>query len=177
MIRLLPVDPSLHRPLMAGWLRRDHVSRWWGDPARRLEQFDATPPSDHRLIASDGEPVGYVRWERIDPAALTEVGLTGIPAGAIDMDIFIGDPAMCGQGVGPAALRLVFHHLDESTDAPMIGLCTSVRNFRAHTAFENSGCERIAQFADSEFGPCYVYARQRSARSRTDDLAGGDAAP
>lgn len=144
--------------LLARWLQEEHVSRWWGEPAKRLEQFDETPEENHRLIMEYDVPVGYVRWEKVDAEALAAVGLAFIPPDAVDMDLFIADPAKSGRGIGPEALRLVFEHLNRETDASLVGLCTSVRNIRAHKAFEIAGCTRLTQFDDPTYGSCYVYA-------------------
>ncbi len=159
MITLIPVDPAVHGARIARWLRSAHVTRWWGDPVGRLDQFEASGPGDHAIIARDGTPIGYVRWETVDPEALAAVGLDGIPAKSIDIDIFIGEPAEAGRGAGPQALDLLFKHLRETTDAPLAGLCTSVDNHRAHAAFLKAGCERLTQFDDPAFGPCYVFVR------------------
>jgi len=160
MVHLSPVNPVQHRRRIADWLRSEHVARWWGNPDQRLAQFDATPAGENAMIVQDDLPVGYVRWETIDTAALAEAGLVDIPAGSIDIDIFIGDPNQAGRGAGSAALALLFEHLERTTEAPLVGLCTSVKNHVAHRAFEKSGCSRIARFDDDVFGPCWVYGRR-----------------
>ncbi|WP_419909970.1 GNAT family N-acetyltransferase [Hoeflea sp.] len=158
MITLLPVEAS-HRETIAGWLRSDRVSTWWGEPAGRLEQLDETSPDNHALIARDGKAIGYVRWEIVDPEALASVGLDVIPPRSIDIDIFIGVTDEAGRGAGPAALELLFDRLSETTDAPLAGLCTSVKNLRAHSAFRKAGCEHLTDFDAPVFGPCHVFVR------------------
>ena len=44
-------------------------------------------------------PIGYMRWQTADVAALEEIGLSGIPQGAVDMDILIGEPNLIGRGI------------------------------------------------------------------------------
>lgn len=169
MIHLIPVTRNRHRSLFARWVASDRVARWWGDPTFRLDQFDATPGQTHAIIAQDSVPVGYLRWEVADPAALAAIGLLGIPEGSVDMDILIGEPERAGRGAGPAALEVVFDHLRSNTTVPLVGLCTSVSNTIAHRAFEKVGCTRFARFDDDTFGPCWVYARyldeERGSRS------------
>lgn len=172
MIQLQPVDSARHRSLIARWLTSDHVARWWGKPSVRLAQFDATPNANHMIINRDAQPIGYIRWETVDLDALASIGLTGIPEGAIDMDIFIGDPVNAGRGAGPAALQLVFDHLFEATDTPLIGLCTSVENTIAHSAFGKAGCARIAHFSSDTFGPCWVYACQSHRNGERAEIVG-----
>lgn len=158
MITLLPVRPA-HRETIADWLHSDHVSKWWGDPVERLKQFDDTGPDNHALIARHDQPIGYVCWEMVDPEALAAVGLDAIPPRSIDIDIFIGSSDETNRGAGPAALERLFARLAETTDAPLAGLCTSVKNVRAHRAFRRAGCERLTDFDDPLYGPCHVFVR------------------
>lgn len=159
MIHLIPVSRTPHRSLFGRWVASDRIARWWGDPTVRLDQFDATPHENHAIIARDGVPVGYLRWEVADPGALAAIGLHGIPEGSVDMDILIGEPEHADRGAGPTALELAFDDLRRRTTVPLVGLCTSVDNTIAHRAFEKAGCARFARFEDDAFGPCWVYAR------------------
>lgn len=154
------VTPTMaHRRQVADWLNSAHVARWWGDPAAGLAQFDATPPQNHALIAQDAVPIGYIRWQTVEQEALAAVGLTGIPAGSIDIDIFIGALEETGRGAGPRALTLLFDRLRATTEAPLAGLCSSIHNERAHAAFIKAGCTRLTAFDDPDFGPCLVFAK------------------
>lgn len=160
MISLLASDAAEHRARIGDWLKLPHVSRWWGDASECLAKFDATPSYQHAIIARDGIPIGYVRWETVSREALDAVGLTGIPDGSIDIDIFIGPPEETGRGVGPRALDLIFDRLRATTDAPLAGLCSSIDNHHAHAAFLKAGCTRLTDFDDPDFGPCIVFARR-----------------
>ena len=159
-IELLPIDPARDRNRIAEWLAAPFVSRWWGDPAARLKQFDATPAENHALIARGGVPIGYLRWETVSLEELAAVGLSDIPENAADVDIFIGSSGEAGRGAGPHALQLLFDRLRATTRAPMAGLCTSVDNHHAQAAFAKAGCTRLTQYDDPDYGPCFVFARQ-----------------
>ena len=159
MIDLIEIDRDRDRPLIDGWLKRRHVSKWWGDPARGLEHFETAPADRQAIIARDGSPIGYIRWEPVDMDALRAAGLEGIPEGSVDIDIFIGEEDALAKGAGPAALELLASRLRKTTDAPLLGLCTSVENNRAHVAFEKAGFARMTGFDDPEYGPCYLFTR------------------
>ena len=159
MITLVPASRRKDRETVAAWLASPHVTRWWGEADGRLLQFDETPDDNHALIMQDGSPVGYVRWQMVDTEALQAVGLDGIPARSIDVDLFIGEPDMTGQGIGPQAVRLLLDHLRDTTDAPLVGFCTSIDNNPAHGAFRKAGCELMTTFDDPTYGPCHVFVR------------------
>ena len=51
------------------------------------------------MIATDGTPFHTLR--RVSRETLNAVGLADIPEGSIDIDLFLGEPAWVGKGVGP----------------------------------------------------------------------------
>ena len=156
-VRLEAFDAVRHEPLLATWLRRPHVSRWWGDPETVLRDVRNRPEQGgHALIVADGSPVGYLRWQRASRADLDEAGLTEIPDGAVDIDILIGEPAQVGRGIGPAALRLLLGRLAAEADVPLAGMVTSVENHAAIRAYEKAGFHRLRQFDDPAYGRCWV---------------------
>ena len=159
LVRLDRVNRQSHRIRIKSWLETDQVSRWWGDAETNLHKFDETPADKHAMIVNNDQPVGYIRWEIVDTAALLTVGLDAIPARSIDVDLFIGDPDMTGQGIGPKAVRLLVDHLRDTTDAPLVGFCTSVDNAPAQSSFRKAGCTLMTTFDDPTFGPCQVYVR------------------
>lgn len=159
MLELIDIDAIKDRGLMADWLQRQHVVRWWGCPEARLQQFDGTPDDNHAFIARSGDPIGYLRWQAVDLSDLEAVGLSGIPEGSIDIDMFLGNPGDLSQSYGPMALELLVERLNQSTQAPLVGLCTSITNSRAIRAFEKAGFTKQCQFDDPTFGPCFVMTR------------------
>ncbi len=152
-----------HLARVADWLGRGHVRRWWGDPATRLAELREGGDHEQALIAVDDEPVGYLRWQRVDLADLAALGLTGIPEHAVDIDIFIGERDWLGRGVGPRALTLLLERL-AARGAPLAGLCTSVDNAVAIRAFEKAGFTRLCRYQDPEFGPCWVLSAELTKR-------------
>ena len=160
MVTLDPVSLHDHLDLITNWLRAPHVARWWGDPDDARRQVLATPPDKHAIIAVDGDPVGYVRWAEVERAVLDGIGLTEVPDGSIDIDIFLGEPKGMGRGIGPRALRILVERLQNTTAAPFAGLCSSVDNHRAHAAFQKCGFTREAYFVDPKLGPMDVFVRR-----------------
>jgi RimJ/RimL family protein N-acetyltransferase len=152
-VELLPFDPSSDAELLAAWLRKPHISRWWGGPESQLAAVLERPVGgDDALIAFDGAPVGYVRWQLTPRSELEEADIVEVPDGAIDIDIAIGDEAFVGRGIGPAALTQAVAKILETSRPPMIIMGTAIANVSALRAFAKAGFRPMRQFEDPEYG-------------------------
>jgi hypothetical protein len=83
-VTLEPVSWDAHGSLLATWLGRPHVSRWWIETDRWLDRTRETPACNHAVIAVSGSPVGYIRWQTADREVLDELGLSAQPHPAGD---------------------------------------------------------------------------------------------
>jgi len=144
-----------HQNLLTNWLNSEDVKRWWLDPAARLEEVRATPDTDHAMIMIGEVPVGYIRWELPDHETLASVGLQDVPKGAMDIDLFIGESQWRGKGLATIVLDILIDRLLRQTQAPAVGLCTSVNNQSAIRAFEKAGFEKFVRFEAPTFGPMW----------------------
>lgn len=166
-VELLAFDPSSDAELLAGWLRKPHISRWWGDPEAQLVAVLERPVGgDDALIAFDGTPVGYVRWQLVPRSELEAAGIVEVPDGTIDIDIAIGEEAFVGCGIGPAALRQAVARILETYRPPMIIMGTAINNGSALRAFAKADFRPMRQFEDSEYGRFWLLRH-------TDDSTGG----
>jgi aminoglycoside 6'-N-acetyltransferase len=156
-VDLLRFDEATHLPLLEAWLRRPHVARWFGAPESHLDFARQLPPGGgHALISSASAPIGYIRWQAVTREALDAVGLPEIPAGAVDIDLFIGEPAHMGRGIGRRALELFLARLRADPAVPLAGLTTSIKNTPALRAFERAGFRRVRQYAPPGYGVCWL---------------------
>jgi aminoglycoside 6'-N-acetyltransferase len=161
-VSLTPFDVMTDLPLLAGWLREPHVAPWWPEPEAQLEEARHRPPgSGHVLIAVDGEPVGYMRWQRSDVSVLSSLGLTDIPDGAVDMDVLIGDPSRTLRGLGRRAVRLLRERLLADPSIPLVGMVTAVDNQIAIRSFRAAGFEPHQEYDDPRYGRCLVMLTRR----------------
>jgi len=148
---------SQHLDLLAVWLARSHVARWFGDARAHLEWARNPPPGGaHALIAVDALPVGYIRWQRVSRETLDSVGLFEIPENSIDADLLIGERAWIGKGVGPRALSRLLASIRAAAAVPLVGVSTSIDNASARRAFEKAGFRLVRQYTPPSFGACWL---------------------
>lgn len=134
-------------PLLAGWLEQDHVRAWWGDPDEELALIKGSVEGEDDtqawLALIDDKPVGYIQsWRPSDyarPEWLEEAPwLADVPPDTLGIDIFIGDSAQTGQGLGPAIIRSFAGTLF-AEGAPRLIIDPDPANRRAVRAYEKAG--------------------------------------
>ena len=155
-VRLVTATTDEHEKLFEAWRRRPHVVEWWGAPEEQTVSFEPPPGGGRAVIVAEAEPIGFIRWQPVDREDLEEVGLSEIPDRSIDIDLFIGENDRLGKGVGSAALRALYDRLSRETDAPLAGVCTSIKNAAAIRAFEKAGFRKLRQYDDPCYGRCWV---------------------
>jgi len=156
--------------LLAGWLARPHVMRWWRESAdiAAVEAaygplIDGTDPGEAFLALQDGQPVGYLQryrlddnpeWQRAIFLALGDAGETGDGGetgetgetgviNAVGIDYLIGDETLTGHGLGPT---MISHFVDHSwrryPDIAAIAVGVQQGNRASWRALERAGFVR-----------------------------------
>jgi RimJ/RimL family protein N-acetyltransferase len=126
------------------------VRRWWADPPRDTYPDDELDKYRARISGADdtteiffirqrGRPIGFIQCYRIDDHDEYGTALA-LDVSAAGIDLFIGEPALIGRGLGPALIRaflrdVVFTRYD--VDECVIG--PSVKNTSAIRAYEKAG--------------------------------------
>jgi len=155
-VELITYCPESDSGLVASWLRQPHVSRWWGDPEKAALELSSPPVGGgEALIAADGVPVGYVRWQTPSRSELDTAGLFHVPDDVVESDVAIGNPDSLGQGIGPRVLTMLRDRLVEGGAVTII-LATSVDNARTTRAYEKAGFTRRRQFVDTDGGDYWL---------------------
>lgn len=166
------------------WLNTPHVYEWWGrhvcpgalggtgENAATEAQVEAKYGPDlghggptHRfIIEHEAAPIGLIPWYHLsDFAAYTHAIGEASPAGAVGIDLLIGEPGALGRGLGTSAIdqfvtSIVFSH--DGVDRVIVGpASTNVRSIRA---FEKAGFRpvRVVTLAD-EPRPEAIMIRKR----------------
>ena len=147
-VHLATFDPSRHLSILARWLSRPHVARWWGDPYQALATLKRQTSATKALIEIDSRPVGFICWQTPTQDELSAAGLSDLPADLVDIDVLIGEPDVLGQGVGPTALWQLLAKL-RVEGIHLVGLAAAVANARALRAYEKAGFQPFRDFNEA----------------------------
>lgn len=134
--------------MLARWLHRPHVARWWGDPEQALAAARQHPLATEAVIEVDARPVGYLCWQRPPREELATAGLSDLPDDLVDVDILIGETDALGQGVGPEALSQLMAKL-RADGVQVVGLAAATANLRALRAYDKAGFRLFRDFHES----------------------------
>ena len=169
----MPPTPSLTlRPatpddlaLLRHWDEQPHVVA--SDPnddwAWEVE-LHRSPEWREQLVAeADGRPVGFVQL--IDPAREDSHYWGDVPGGLRALDIWIGDAADLGHGLGTAIMRLALARCFAPPDVTHVLVDPLASNARAHRFYERLGFRFVERrrFGDDD---CLVYRLSREVDER-----------
>jgi RimJ/RimL family protein N-acetyltransferase len=171
-------------PLVHEWHQRPHVVRWWTvrktfeeTESHYLPTIEGTDPTQHYLALLDGEPLGMIQTYLVtdypDFAALIEEG-----EGTAGLDLFIGNEAQTGKGLGTEMIR---RFVEEIVFArPETTACVAdpdVKNRASMRAFEKAGFRAVREFVDPEDGQVHALVRRERSRCGSPAAASGRRAP
>jgi len=154
-------------PLVHEWHQRPHVLRWWTmhktfeeTESHYLPAIEGTDPTQHYVALLDGEPLGMIQTYLVsdypDYAALIEEG-----EGTAGLDLFIGDEAQTGSGLGT---EMIARFLDEIVFARSeTTACTAdpdVRNTASLRAFEKAGFRAVRELVDPQDNELHTLVRR-----------------
>lgn len=158
-VTLAAFDPATHLAMVNRWLPKPHVFRWWRELSLEEKHLDFTPAGGHAIIMQGEIPAGYLRWDILieRDRALAGLGADDLPV--MDIDIFIGEEAFLGRGIGPRALDILCANLARKHPGVQPGLCTSQSNHQAIGAFGKAGFREWRMFEDPAHGSCILMTR------------------
>lgn len=114
---------------MASCLARPHVARWFAPAHVWLEDIRGNLSAGSReyfRIDLDGQPFGFVQRYPLDPAG--DHRLACLPSGGLGLDMFIGDEARTGLGLGRRFLLAFCQRTFAETGASCIIVDPDPRN-------------------------------------------------
>lgn len=151
--RRLTVDDF---PMLARWLARDQVARWWNHdfsaeavardfgPAARGEE-----PSEDFVALLGTTPIGLMKRYRYDDYPEYRVELApyvDVPPDAVSIDYLIGEGDHAGKGLGSRMIKaMVDRTWVDHPRAPAIIVPVAAGNVASWRALEKAGLTRIAE--------------------------------
>ena len=154
MICWRPVETT-DFPLLATWLARPHVQRWWNhDTSPDAVERDFGPaargeePSEDLLALLDDRPFGLVQRCRLAdyPDYLRELrAVVDVPDTAMTLDYLIGEPKDTGRSLGTRMLASIVQHTwRDHPDVSAIVVPVVCGNHASWRALEKAGATRVA---------------------------------
>ncbi|HSW03661.1 GNAT family N-acetyltransferase [Aquabacterium sp.] len=143
-------------PLLAAWLARPHVARWWNhEHTPEALEHDFGPSIDGADLAeifiadAHGRPFGLVqRYTFADnPGYIDELApLLAVPGAALSMDYFVGEPAALRRGLGTAMLQAALRSTwRDHASAPAVIVPVGAANTASWRLLERVGFHRVAE--------------------------------
>ncbi len=177
-IALRPLERS-DLPLLALWLGRPHVERWWREPADPATveanygpMADGADPTEGFIVMREGQPVGFMQRYLLDDnpewQRAVAVGLGPVTAAA-GIDYLIGVEDATGRGLGPQMIAaLVADCWTTYPDVRTVVVDVLQENRASWRALEHAGFHRtwegrLESDHPSDDGPCYLYVMHRPA--------------
>lgn len=108
-----------------------------GDWQFEAEIARASPFMEHLIAELDGRAIGYVQV--CDPAREESHYWGDVPAGLRALDVFIGDPALLGQGHGTEIMRQAIARCFAADEVTAIVIDPLASNARAIRFYERLG--------------------------------------
>lgn len=150
-----------HFPLLRRWIAAPHVAAWWGEVEEEMALIAGHLASDEVrmfVFALTGEKAGFIQAYRA--ADWPGHGFDQEAPGTMGIDLFIGEAALLGRGIGVAVIEAFCAHLfDEG--APAIVIDPDPANARAVRAYEKAGFVTFGRFDDPEHGAMLLMRKQR----------------
>ena len=151
----MPAEPAISfrpvtladLPMLRGWMEQAHWREWWGDPDEEcgmirdmVEGRDTTRPFIFRI---DERDCGYIQvWivadQMVEPWLTKAPWMRDLPAGAVGVDLSVGDAADLGKGLGSNVL-IAFVDKLRADGRTEIFIDPDPANARAIRAYEKAG--------------------------------------
>jgi aminoglycoside 6'-N-acetyltransferase len=131
--------------LLLIWMASPHVEPWWTEDGSTPE--DEVEDALNLIGSEDGaafiielskRPIGYIQYYHCGPDQ---------PAGALGLDMFIGDVSLTGEGLGPQILRQFGDDL-LARGATRLLIDPHSANDRAISAWRKAGFETLETLGD-----------------------------
>ncbi len=175
-------DADDDHAVVAGWLADDEVARHFGgrDRPRSPDALRAKyterihrGPAFPTLLLRDGRPIGFLQFYALADLDEGEAKLFAVPPSdrrrRFGIDLFVGEPALWGTGLGSRAIRAFVDWLFAERDAVAVYADPRVENPRSVRAFEKADMRKLRVLPGHEpyegsRRDCWLLVADRSAQ-------------
>lgn len=142
--------------LVAHWLSRPHVARWWNHewsedaverdfgPSARGEE-----PNEDWLASLEGRPIGLLqrcRWTDYPEYLAEMTPVYPLPAGAVSVDYLIGEVGDTGRGLGSSMIAAFADRTwTDIPDSSCVVVPVAAANRASWRALEKAGFTLVAE--------------------------------
>jgi aminoglycoside 6'-N-acetyltransferase len=162
--------------MLATWLGRPHVARWWREPSDLVSVdqnygpvVEGLDPTEGFIVHFMGRQIGYVQRYLIDdnPDWRESIQAALGHGGGIGIDYLIAEPDLVGRGLGRRMITLfVEASWNQYPSAHHIAVALQQDNIASWKALEASGFRRtwegnLVSSDPSDRGPSYIYIADR----------------
>jgi aminoglycoside 6'-N-acetyltransferase len=151
--------------LLAAWLERPHVRRWWGDHGEALvsiEKHLRDAAVEPYMVMLDGRDFAYIQVADLDME--DDAALDGQPEGTCGIDQFIGVETLLGKGHGPAFMARFCQELFERGKNRVL-VDPHPDNIFAIRAYTKAGFQRLGE-TNTNYGRALLMALDRQENDR-----------
>ncbi len=146
--------------LLALWLGKPHVKKWWRDAKETLDEVHnkyggpvvVDDPTDYYVSEVGGTAIGFIQSYMVDnyPEHADTIQLDN----AAGIDLFIGEEDFIGKGYGAAMLTQFVNKVIRNTykTVDFVVADPEVANLASIRAFEKAGFQKGA-ITPGEYGP------------------------
>lgn len=161
LVTFIPLRQE-HFRLLSVWLQKPHVAQWWQEGkvwdldavtekynscvySYKINELGNSRPIRAFIIMYSQVPIGYIQMYDVDDFARDgefEIIKTIIPERCATFDVFIGDAAYVGKGIGTAVLvKFLKEYIFTQFSACYVD--THKDNTRAIGAYKKAGFEML----------------------------------
>ena len=133
------------------WLSDPQVLEWWGaedapwDLDKVMNEFGENTASGSTVVACfillDETPIGYMQYYPIerDSYKFNDEDTYKAVKDGYGLDMFIGEPALWGQGIGKKAVKILEKQLSDELQAGILCVDPEMENERAVHFWKSAG--------------------------------------
>lgn len=155
-------------PLVAAWLVRPHVARWFLAASSLEHEVDelrrcvaGEDPTRALMVEEDGRPIGWCQWYGVDDFPAHAEGVGAAP-GDVGIDYAIGEPDRTGAGVGTALVAGVVALVGEARPGAGVVADPEAANTASRRVLEKNGFALVSVgpvASETTDAPMAVYRR------------------